>query len=224
MLPRGTVLLEQLNQLVFRTFFYIFALLLLAALVYLLGIDAAEQMFAGLYSIKKVGFWSFLRPEDILGFEMVGLKEDIAFYVTCHKNIQDLVEKQINGAYPSAAISETDEVNIFSESGRVAFAPIKLENANFYPIKTYKDLPTDGLSLITSALSKMSDGEGASLQILFQPVGKSWQKQGGRHNQKQKRKEADPDKASYTHDPKEVEAINTKVSKPGFRVSIRAMM
>ena len=187
-------------------------------------IDAAEQMFAGLYSLKKDGFLSFLKPEDVIGFEIVGMKEDIAFYVTCHKAIRDFVEKQINGAYPSASITEMDEVNIFNEKGRVAFSPVKLEKANFYPIKTYKDLPTDGLSLITSAMSKMGDGEGATLQILLRPDGKGWQNQGSKHNQREKKRESDPDKASYTHDPKEVEAINNKVGKPGFKVSIRVVV
>lgn len=187
-------------------------------------IDAAEQMFAGLYSLKKDGIFSFLKPEDVVGFEIVGMKEDIAFYVTCHKAIRDFVEKQINGAYPSASITEMDEVNIFNEKGRVAFAPVQLEKANFYPIKTYKDLPTDGLSLITSAMSKMGDGEGATLQILMRPESKRWQNQGLKHNQKEKKREADPDKANYSHDPKEIEAINNKVGKPGFRVSIRVVV
>ena len=187
-------------------------------------IDAAEQMFAGLYSLKKVGAFSFLEPEETIGFEIVGMKEDIAFYVTCPRHIQDLVEKQINGAYPSAAISEVDEVNIFSDTGRVAFSDLKLDKASFYPIKTYKDLATDGLSLITSALSKMGDGEGATLQILLQPAGRAWQIKGERHNQKQKKQEANPDTASYTHDPKEVEAINTKISKPGFKTTIRMVV
>lgn len=187
-------------------------------------IDAAEQMFAGLYSLKKIGALSFLEPEETIGFEIIGLKEDIAFYVTCPRHIQDLVEKQINGAYPSAAISEVDEVNIFNDTGRVAFSALKFNQASFYPIKTYKDLATDGLSLITSALSKMSDGEGATLQILLQPASKSWQKKGDRHNQKQKKQEANPDTASFTHDPKEVEAINNKTSKPGFKTSIRMVV
>lgn len=187
-------------------------------------IDAAEQMFAGLYSLKKEGVFSFLKPEDIISFEIVGMKEDIAFYVTCHKSIRDFVEKQINGAYPLAEISEMDEVNIFNEKGRVAFTPIKLEKADFYPVKTYKDLPTDGLSLITSAMSKMGDGEGATLQILLKPEGKRWQNKGLQSNQKEKKRESDPDKANYTHDPKEIEAINNKVGKPGFRASIRVVV
>ncbi|MFA6814406.1 MAG: type IV secretion system DNA-binding domain-containing protein [Candidatus Pacebacteria bacterium] len=253
MSPQGDQLLSQANVIVLR-FFTIFILsAIVAFLIYLLGvfiknrrrekyalnfvtllvklpksneikIDAAEQMFAGLYSLKKVGALSFLEPEETIGFEIVGMKEDIAFYVTCPSQIQDLVEKQINGAYPSAAITEVDEVNIFNDTGRVAFSELKLEKASFYPIKTYKDLATDGLSLISSALSKMGDGEGATLQILLQAAGKSWQKKGARYNQKQKKQEANPDTASFTHDPKEVEAINTKTSKPGFKITIRMVV
>ena len=253
MSEQGQELIVQANQMIISVFLILILIVGLVALVWLIAffiknhrreryyldfvtlvvtlpknneikVDAAEQMFAGLYSMKKDGFWQFLQPEEVIGFEIVGMKEDIAFYVTCHKDVRDLVEKQINGAYPSASISESDEVNIFNETGRVAFAAIQLDKANFYPIKTYKDLPTDGLSLITSAMSKMGDGEGATLQILLRPESGRWQNQGSRHNQKEKKKESDPDKASYSHDPKEVEAINNKVGKSGFRVSIRVVV
>jgi hypothetical protein len=188
-------------------------------------IDAAEQMFAGLYSLKRQGWIDWIiQPEEVISFEIVALKEFLAFYVTCHRRIQDLVEKQINGAYPTAQIKEVDEVNIFSQKGRVAFAQLSLDKANHYPLKTYKDLPTDGLSLITSAMSKMSEGEGAILQIVLQPEGKGWQKKGREHVRTQKKREADPDKASYSHDPKEIEAINNKVEKPGFRVALRIVV
>lgn len=187
-------------------------------------IDAAEQMFASLYSLKKTGFFSFLEPEDVFSFEMVAMKEDISFYVNCPRKIRDLVEKQIHGAYPGADIREQDEVNIFSEKGRVAFSQLVLEKSNYFPIKTYKDLPTDGLSLITSAMSKMSDGEGAIIQILIQPEGKRWQSQGYSYMQSEKKREADPEKATYQHDPKKMESIDGKISKPGFRVCIRIVV
>ena len=144
-------------------------------------IDAAEQMFAGLYSLKKGGFFSWLKPEDVFAFEIIALKEDLAFYISCSKKIRDLVEKQVHGAYPNADIKEVDDVNIFSEKGRVEFCSLRLDKANHFPIKTYKDLPTDGLSLITSALSKMGAGEGAILQILLQPEGSRWKKKGKKY-------------------------------------------
>lgn len=187
-------------------------------------IDAAEQMFSGLHSLKKTGFFSFLKTEDIFSFEIVALKEEISFYVSCPRKIRDLVEKQIHGAYPNADIREHDEVNIFSEKGRVDFASLVLDKAHYLPLKTYKDLPTDGLSLLTSALSKMDDGEGAVIQILLQPEGNRWRDQGRSYIRNEKKKEADPDKATYGHDPKEMEAINTKIEKPGFRVALRVVV
>lgn len=187
-------------------------------------IDAAEQMFASLYSLKKSGFFSFTEPEDVFSFEIVAMKEDIAFYVNCSRKIRDMVEKQIHGAYPGADIQEQDEVNIFNEKGRVAFTQLILEKANYFPIKLYKDLPTDGLSLITSAMSKLSDGEGAILQILIQPESRRWQNQGYSYMQAEKKRESDPEKTTYQHDPKQMDSIDSKISKPGFRVAIRVVV
>ncbi|MCL4382457.1 MAG: DUF87 domain-containing protein [Patescibacteria group bacterium] len=187
-------------------------------------IDAAEQMFASLHSLTKSGFFSFLKLQEHLSFEIVGLPEDIRFYVHCPKNIQDLVEKQINGAYPGADIKEVEEYNLFGEKGKVAFASLKLKNVNYYPLKIYKDLPTDPLSLMTSALAKMGEGEGAAIQILISPVNSKWQSIGRGYIGKIKRREADPEKARFTVDQKILEAIEQKCSKPGFATCIRLVV
>ncbi|MCA9372624.1 type IV secretion system DNA-binding domain-containing protein [Candidatus Woesebacteria bacterium] len=187
-------------------------------------IDAAEQMFSGLYSVKRSGLLAWMKPEHTFAFEIVALKEEIAFYVSCPVALRDLVEKQIHGAYPNADIKEVEEVNIFSEKGKVDFASICFDKSFYFPIKNYKDLPTDGLSLLTSALSKMGDGEGAIIQFLITPEGKGWRKKGRGFVQSEKKREADPEKATYGHDPKEMEAITTKIEKPGFRVAIRVVV
>lgn len=187
-------------------------------------IDAAEQMFTGLYSLKKSGPLQFLKPEDIFSFEIVALQEKIEFHVNCPRKIQDLVEKQIHGAYPQADIKEIDEVNIFNEKGKVAFEALKLDKSTYLPLRTYKDLPTDGLSLLTSAMSKMRFGEGAVLQLVLEPASKKWRKTGKSYISREKKREADPDTATYGHDPKEMEAIATKAEKPGFRVAIRIVV
>ena len=55
-------------------------------------IDAAEQMFASLFSIKGGGGWfGFLKPEEHLSFEIVAKKEDIRFYVAMPEKLRDLV-------------------------------------------------------------------------------------------------------------------------------------
>lgn len=187
-------------------------------------IDAAEQMFASLHSLKKSWPQSWFSSEDHFTFEIVALRESIAFYVTAPNDLRDLIEKQIYGAYPSAEIVEADEPNIFSRGGKVAFASLILDQATYFPVKTYKDLPTDGLSLITSAMSKMGEGEGAVLQLVLEPAGDNWQKQGSSFVANTKKKESSPEKASYAFDPKKMDSIESKAGKPGFVTSIRIVV
>src|SRR3989339_239438 len=77
-------------------------------------IDAAEQMFSSLYSIYKSGTLSFIKPQDHLSLEIVALPEEIKFYISCPKNLQDLVEKQIHGAYPGADVREGAAIQILA--------------------------------------------------------------------------------------------------------------
>lgn len=187
-------------------------------------IDVAEQMFASLYSIHKTGFKTWFNPQPHISFELVGKKEDIRFYISVPKDIKDLVEKQVYGAYPGADIREVDEYNIFSKTGKVAFTSLKLKSSNFYPIKVYKDLPTDPLSSLTAAMAKMSDGEGCAVQIIISPANNSWSHNGRAYISKTKKNESDPEKAKYNIDPKTYDAIENKCSKVGFETTIRIVV
>jgi len=187
-------------------------------------IDAAEQMFASLASLGTSGWKSWFKPQDHVTFELVATKEDIRFYVSCPDKLRDLVEKQIHGAYPGADIVEVDEYNIFTETGKVAFAALKLSKAAYYPLKTYKELPTDSLSSITAQLAKMQAGEGAVVQILIAPAGNKWQKSGGLYVSKTKKTEADPETAKYGMSQEDYKKIENKIGKPGFETSIRIVV
>lgn len=187
-------------------------------------IDAAEQLFSSLYTLYSGGFKRHLKLQDHISFEIVALKEDIRFYVSCAKDIQDLVEKQIYSTYPTADIHEVDEYNIFSEGGQVAFTSLKLKNGAYNPIKTFKELPTDPLNAITTAMAKLSTGEGALLQVIIAPADKNWGSGGSSYLSSTKKKEADPDTASYGVDQKTYEAIDNKINKPGFITTIRCVV
>lgn len=201
-------------------------------------IDAAEQLFSSLAAIgKPPGRFSFKNAPHI-SFEVVGLPGDIRFYVHVPKKLRDFVEKQINSAYQDAEITVvTDpaakqrdgsilgtEYNIFSEDGKVAFASLASSEDSFKPIKVYKDFPFDPMSSLTSILSKMSDGEGAAIQMLISPAGDSFKKAGRAHLASTKKAEADPEKATYESDAKELEGIENKISKPGFNTVIRVVV
>jgi len=187
-------------------------------------IDAAEQFFGSLYSLYKGGLLSFLSPQEHLSFEIVGLPQSIKFYVSVPNHLRDMLEKQINGAYPGAEIREVDEYNIFSSEGKVAFASLKLRSSNYYPVRIFKDLPTDPLSSITSTLAKMQNGEGAAIQILISPVGNRWRVTGRSYVAKTKKQEANPELARFQVDPKVLEAIDNKCAKPGFNTTIRLVV
>ena len=187
-------------------------------------IDAAEQFFSALASLSHGGFLSFLKNQDHLSFEIVARPGDIRFYVSVHHHLRDLVEKQIYGMYPGAEIKEVDEYNLFDEKGKVAFAALILKSSDYNPMKVYKDLPVDPLSAVTSALAKMQPGEGAAIQILMTPAGDKWKKMGKSYVASVKKNEANPEKAKYNVDPKVLESIEGKTSKPGFNTVIRVVV
>lgn len=187
-------------------------------------IDAMEQLFSSLASIRKKSWWSLfdrLVRQDHLAFEMVAKKEDIRFYVSCPHHLVDLVEKQIHGAWPGGEVAEVPEPNIFSKGGKVAFAALKKTGAAYEPVKLYRELSTDPLSSLTSNLAKMGDGEAMMIQILIEPAGKEWQEAGSSYVSKTKKREANPEEAKFSVDARMFETIGQAVAKPGFETSIR---
>ncbi|MBI2051470.1 type IV secretion system DNA-binding domain-containing protein [Candidatus Roizmanbacteria bacterium] len=187
-------------------------------------IDAAEQMIASFASLKKSGWTSFLDVDDTIAFEIVGKKADIRFYVSAPAKIIDLVEKTVYGYYPQAEIHRADEPNIFSEDGKVAYAALVQKDYAFMPFKTYKDLPTDPLAAITSALSKLGEGEGTILQVLIRPAASKWKKRGKSYVSHTKKSESDPEKATFKTDPKTLEKIEDKASKSSFDTAVRVVV
>ncbi|MCL5784075.1 MAG: type IV secretion system DNA-binding domain-containing protein [Patescibacteria group bacterium] len=184
-------------------------------------IDATEQLFAALYSIKKNQGFLKLKPQAQISFEIVALHESIRFFISVHKSLQDLIEKQIHGASPDAEVKVVPEYNIFSENGQTAFAMYKLRSGDYLPIKTFRDLPTDPLSALTSALGKMQANEGAAVQMIISPADNKWKDIG----KKWLKKEKDPGKPDgppkAPPDAKQLEAVEGKIVRSGFNVALR---
>lgn len=186
-------------------------------------IDVMDQLFASLYSMKKGGWQQNFDIQPAISFEIVAKQEDIRFYVWTPKSLKDLVEKQIHGSYPDAEVTEVDEYNIFTNDGKVAYKSFQLAKSNYYPLKTFKDLATDPMTGITAALAKMGPGEAAVVQILISPAESAWQKSGSGFISETKKQESDPEKAKYSTPAKTLEAVEAKISKPGFETSIRVV-
>jgi hypothetical protein len=184
-------------------------------------IDVMDQLFASLYSMKKSGWQQNFNVQPTISFEIVAKQEDIRFYVWAPKKLKDLVEKQIHGSYPDAEVLEVDEYNIFTTDGKVAYKSFQLAKSNFYPLKTFKDLATDPMTGITASLAKMGPGEAAAIQIVISPAESTWQKIGSRFISETKKQESDPEKAKFSTPAKTLEAVEGKITKPGFETSVR---
>ena len=184
-------------------------------------IKVAEQMFASLYSLKKGFFQGLFSEQEHITFEIIGKESDISFYVSCPNHLATLVEKQINGAYPSAEIDIVKPPKIWDRGGKVAVASLKLAAPPFYPLRTFEDLPSDGISSITSAMSKLSSEEVLALQISVRPASEAWVSAGNRFVGGIKAHQANPEKKPINIDQSFLEGVEKKLSKPGFDVVLR---
>jgi len=202
-------------------------------------IDAAEQLFSAFAGIKSSGRLQFLKYRPHISFEIVGMPGDIRFFIYTPNKYKDMVEKQINASYPDAEIRVVEEgnsryskegyilgneYNIFSENGSVAFKTLKLKDSNYKSLKVYKEFAVDPISSITSVLAKMGEGEGAAIQILISGADSKWSKMGRKHIADTKKRESNPETAKYSSDPKELEAVEQKIGKPGFYTVVRLVV
>jgi len=187
-------------------------------------IEAMEQIIGSLSSAYKSAKLKILQPlkaQESFSLEIVGTSEDIRFYLTVPKNYQDLVEKQIYSVYAGAEVVIVDEPNIYTSDGEMEYAWLGLKKLPFYPLKTFKEIPTDPLSSLTSALSKLTKGETVAIQLVISPTDGSWAKSGRGFISGTKKSDANPEKASYKVDARQLEAIEVKTGKPGFETAIR---
>ena len=86
---------------------------------------------------------------------------------------KELFEKQILSLFPGVHIEEQrDDYNIFSDGGVSAGSYATLKNNSIFPIKTYEQFDYDPLNVLLNIFSKIEhSGEGAAIQIAFQPQG-----------------------------------------------------
>lgn len=183
-------------------------------------VKVAENMFASLMGFRR-GFWqSLFSGQYRISFEIVAKSDGIGFYVVVPDDIANLVEKQINAAYPSAEIDVIDPQEIWDRGKYTQVVELKLKAPNFYPIKGYEDMKNDSISGITSAISKMRDNEVSAIQYIIQPSGDSWRHAGRAFISKIKNASANPEKKTNI-DTSFLEAIEKKIGHPGFYAKIR---
>ncbi len=187
-------------------------------------VGVAEQMFANLTGIGGGGkglLGKRITVKHAISFEIVALPESIRFYIYCPKKLATWVEKQVLGSYQDAEFSEAEEHNIFTEDGKVAFTRLTMTNDAYYPFKTAENFEGDPMANVTSALSKVQEGEGVVVQLVISPTSQKWQKAGNKFVSKVEEANQDPEKKRINVTQEQTQAISKKCGKPGFSCALR---
>ena len=201
-----------------------------------------EQLLGGLSTIK--GPVSFEMAVPHIG-------EEIHFYIAVPKTASETAMKQIQGLWNGASVtSASDDYNIFNIHGAHTAAYLKLKDHFALPVRTYAELGIDSFETIIGAFTKINEiGEGAALQMMIRPAPKeskktvqkyiellkkgesikklfggnfpvSFERVGEVFNPKSK-EEQEKDKQSRVVDDEAVKALQAKIAKPLFDVSVR---
>jgi hypothetical protein len=137
-------------------------------------LSAMEQFYSGMESVGE-SYGNKDKNYFTLELALEHAGTQVTFYAAIPHGKTDLFEKQLASVQPRAKIREVpDDYNIFNPAGGSAGATAQLETHEVYPIKTYETFEYDPLNALIATFSKLkSVGEGASVQILFQPAGDS---------------------------------------------------
>ncbi|MBI4185620.1 type IV secretory system conjugative DNA transfer family protein [Candidatus Berkelbacteria bacterium] len=136
--------------------------------------SVAEQFLASFASLYEPDVTHQLLGQETLSFEIVAKDNVIHFFIVVPKRLQQLVERQLQSYYPAAQIETSQEFKMFADPLYVAGALMTLAKPYQYPIRTYKNLESDPLNVITNSLSKLPEGVRAGLQVLIQPTSGRW--------------------------------------------------
>ncbi len=173
-----------------------------------------DQLFAGLYGIKRPYYQTIFGIENRISFEIVGRREGIYFYVTCPESISSFVEKQIYGTYKVAEIDFIPVPKLFDRGTYNIVYELKQEMGPYTMINSFDD-KQDPLKTIVSTFTKLGGNELLVYQVIISPAPNTWVKavRGVLANAAAKE--------GGGLDPAFKESVEKKIAKQGFYTVIR---
>jgi len=137
-------------------------------------ISGMEQFYAGMLSISdKRTLGKYCVSIEIA---VSDLSDEIIFYIAVPDHKKDLFEKHLLSIFPHAQIHEQkNDYNVFVDGGVAGLSFAKLKENETLPLKTYDQFDYDPLNIILNVFSKVEkEGGGASMQLIFSPVGNKY--------------------------------------------------
>lgn len=157
---------------------------------------AMEEFFNGLHAVeKKIKFKDkYLKGElpPCFSIEIVGEGGMIRIFIRTQTKFRDLVESQIYAQYPQAEIHEAEDYvsklsyDIPNKDYDIWGTELILTQPDAYPIRTYPfffqereiEERTDPIAGLFEFLGSLTSQENAWIQILINPTGDDWKKEG----------------------------------------------
>ena len=141
------------------------------------AISEAQVMYSIIASTLTKGLKGKIYGQKHISFEIVSVGGLVKYYALVPAVLTETVKQAVVSAYPTARLEETDEENIFSKQGGIAGVvggELRLKREYAYPIATYEDAKWDATAAILNAFSKVKDGEGMAVQVMFRPTDPKW--------------------------------------------------
>lgn len=183
-------------------------------------IESAEHLFSSLAGLRRPWLKRLFAGDYRISFEIVSKADGIGFYVVAPDEIATYVEKQINGVYPEAEIDLVNPNEIWDRGNYTKVVEFKFRGFPYSPLKTYEDIKTDPLNLITSSMSKLGEDEVLAVQYVVTPASDAWRRAGQKYIRAVRSKMEESEK-KYHLDESYLEKIENKISSPGFDTAIR---
>jgi hypothetical protein len=146
------------------------------------NISKAQTLYSIIAGTLKKDFKSKFYGQRHFSFEIVGAQGLIHFYAVVPVALVDVVKQAVISAYPTSALDEVAEQNIFSPIGKISGTlggELTLKESYAYPIATYEEVKRDAIQGVLNALSSLDKDDGAGIQILIRPANPNWRKIAG---------------------------------------------
>lgn len=144
------------------------------------NVKSKIQLMEQLYSTLQI-IGDSEKNEEYFSLELAKSNDsgEVVFYVAVPKSVEDVFEKTLQGYFPGIQVKlKSDDYNIFNDKGYQVCSKARMHESPILPIKTYKNLEGDPITVIMNSFTKLKHkGEGASMQILVRPTGNTFKKQ-----------------------------------------------
>ncbi len=133
-------------------------------------IGKMEQFYSNFLYLKK---GKLFKKASVVAFEVssqIG-GSDISFFIAVPETLKGSLNKYVQGIFPGAVLQKIPEdYTIFEPEGVEKASYLKLKKHYSLPIKSYQNLENDPIENITNSLTKITEDEGSSIQVIIRPT------------------------------------------------------